>query len=76
MRYLEGRWRIPMPRLLRIAAALLIASVVVGCQGDTPAAPADDGSDLPDTDPEREALVALYDMLCTPIRRGSLGRVN
>ena len=34
------RFPAPMPRSLRFSAALLIASAVVGCQGDTPAAPA------------------------------------
>ena len=57
---------VPMPRPLRLAAALLIASVAIGCQGDSPAAPADDGSDQSENEAattavaEREALVALY----------------
>ena len=33
------RFPVPMPRPLRLAAALLIASVAIGCQGDNPAAP-------------------------------------
>ena len=53
---LMDRVPVPMPRPLRLAAALVIASVVVGCQGDTPASPADDGSATIDG----EALVALY----------------
>ena len=35
-----GSFSVPIPRPLRLSAALLIAFVVVGCQGDTPAAPA------------------------------------
>ena len=60
------RFPVPMPRPLRLAAALLIASVAIGCQGDNPAAPAEDGSDQNENGDatiraaEREALVALY----------------
>ena len=53
------RFPVPMPRPLRLAAALLIASVVVGCE------PAQDEFDLSTvaTIPtaESKALVALYD---------------
>ena len=63
---LMDRFPVPMPRPLRLAAALLIASVAIGCQGDNPAAPAEDGSDQNENEAatiraaEREALVALY----------------
>ena len=55
------RFPVPMPRPLRLAAALLIASVVVGCE------PAQDEFDLSTvaTIPtaESNALVALYDSM-------------
>ena len=55
------RFPVPMPRPLRLAAALLIASVIVGCD---PIASTQGQFDLNTiaTIPaaEREALVALY----------------
>ena len=53
-----------MPRPVRLAVVLLITSMVIGCQGDDPAAP--DGSDQNEEEAaatralERAALVALY----------------
>ena len=50
-----------MPRPLSLAAALLIASMAIGCQGGSPAAPAEDEFDEEaQLEAQLEALVALY----------------
>ena len=62
----ERKVALKVPCPLRLAAALLIASVAIGCQGDHPAVPAEHGSDLNEDEAatipmaEREALVALH----------------
>ncbi len=55
MPYVEGdslrdrldRLPVPMPRPLRLAAALLIASVAIACQGDDPTETTDPGRVAP-----------------------------